>query len=112
MTMPAHLIEKRNRLADRAASLTLKDKEAVRHYTKYGFDWGYEFAMDEQKKLLDEVDEFLIGMDRYLNWNSDDLVGDDLIGDKKRTKTFNAKLEMLTQLQATLKAHRGTNELP
>lgn len=62
---------------------------------------------EELNKLLDEVDQFLVEMDSYLNWNTDDLVGDDLIGDQKRTKSFNAKLKMIQDMQAKLKAHRG-----
>lgn len=105
MTIPAHLI-------DKAKKRHCWPSDSLSSVYEYGFQagasFGYQLKADEDNKLLDEVEQLLIEMDRYLNWNSDDLVGDDLIGDQKRTKSFNAKLKLVEDIQSKLKAHRAS----
>lgn len=74
-------------------------REQISDVYEYGYIAGFDAStaihQERTKKLLDLIDE----LENYLNWRTDDLVGDDLIGDQKHTKRFNQLLNKINEVK-------------
>ncbi len=71
---------------------------------KRGWDKRDAIAQDHTAKLVDLICE----LENYLNHRTDDLVGDDCIGDKKLTMRFES---LLSKINITLADHKRMNEV-
>lgn len=61
---------------------------------KSGFDAGFALA----KKMADEIlTKEIVDVENYLHWNTDNLCGDDLIGDGKLTASFHNKIQRINK---------------
>lgn len=131
MTIPAHLIERIENEADLLESFH-RSKD-VHHPASYysgfeaGASFGYQLAMGEQKKLLDELEQALefyadgeswstidhnkspTTYDR-LEYDKDLGVGDFDINEQTNDRNVSGLRARLALEK--LKAHRGTDELP
>lgn len=53
--------------------------------------------LEPTMRMMDEMTKKLEEIENYLNFRTDDLVGDDLIGDKRHTIRFNSLLESINK---------------
>ena len=69
--------------------------------TKINFAVGCDLNNEQIEKLKNKLNlatDLIIEIQNYLNFRTDDLVGDDLIGDKKHTNRFNSLLEKINSV--------------
>ena len=59
---------------------------------KAGFEAGFDTGAELERKRAQVLVEALEKVQNYLHWNTDNLCGDDLIGDGRLTANFNNRI--------------------
>lgn len=78
-------------------------RHSVYKAVQAGWDARDAIAKEREAKLVDLICE----LENYLQWNTDNLVGDDLIGDQRLTKRFN---QVINNIHVALADHKRMME--
>jgi hypothetical protein len=81
----------------KAISIEWRKDSLVRMVTTFKEEGLPVIELEPTMRMMDEMTKKLEELENYLNFRTDDLVGDDLIGDKRHTIRFNSLLESINK---------------